>query len=91
MKFTWNIPVECEVSITKISNYINEQIVYMFKHNGQYPDEDTIIDYITDEVLDAVDGEGYVRDEVPHEVLTKMCEEVLKHVGYQTVMDLEEE
>ena len=91
MKFTWNIPVECEINIQRCAERVNEIIRGAYYWNGNYPDEETIIDEVTDEVLNAVDSEGYVRDEVPQEILTKMCEEVLKYVGYQTFMDLGEE
>ena len=91
MKFTWNIPAECEINILRCAERVNETIREAYHWNRKYPDEETIIDEVTDEVLDAVDGEGYVSSEVPQWVLTKMCEEVLKHVGYQTIMDLEEE
>lgn len=91
MKFTWSIPAECEINIQRCANRINEKIQGAFDWLGKYPDEDSVIDYTTEVVLDAVDGEGYVRDEVPQWVLAKMCGEVLKYVGYQTIMDLEEE
>lgn len=91
MKFTWSIPAECEIDVIRCANWVNEKIQDVFKWHGEYPDEDTMIDYVTDEVLEAIDGEGYTESEVPHEILTKMCEEVLKHVCYQTIMDLEEE
>lgn len=88
MKFTWSIPVECEVNIQRCANRVNEKIQGAFDWLGKYPDEDSVIDYTTEVVLDAVDGEGYVRNEVPQWVLAKMCGEVLKYVGYQTIMDL---
>lgn len=91
MKFTWTIPVECEINIQRCAHRINEKIQETYDWLGKYPDEDTIIDYTTDVVLDAVDGEGYMKDEVPNAILIKMCGEVLKYVGYQTIMDLGEE
>ena len=91
MKFTWSIPAECEINIQRCAERVNETIRESFVWLGKYPSEDSVIDEVTDEVLDAVDSEGYVRDEIPQEILTKMCEEVLKHVGYQTTMDLGEE
>lgn len=91
MKFTWSIPAECEINIQRCAERVNETIRGAYYWNGKYPDEETIIDEVTDEVLDAVDSEGYVRDEIPQEILTKMCGEVLKYVGYQTIMDLGEE
>ena len=91
MKFTWNIPAECEINIQRCAEWVNEQIQKDFFWDGKYPDEMTIIGYTTNKVLDMIDGEGYVSNEVPQEVLTKICEEVLKHVCYQTIMDLGEE
>lgn len=91
MKFTWTVTNECEINIMRCADWVNEKIQDVYKWHGEYPDEDTMIDYVTDEVLEAVDAEGYAEDEVPHEILKKICEEVLKHVGYQTTMDLEEE
>ena len=91
MKFTWSIPAECEINIQRCANRVNEKIQVAYVLLGKYPDEDTIIDYTTEVVLDAVDGEGYVENEVPQAILIKMCGEVLKYVGYQTIMDLEEE
>lgn len=91
MKFTWTVTNECNINIKQCAEWVNEKIQNVFKLHGEYPDEDTMIDYVTDEVLEAVDAEGYRDDEIPQEILTKMCEEVLKYVGYQTIMDLGEE
>lgn len=91
MKFTWNIPAECELNVTKIGSYVNERITDAFERNGQYPNENTIHTFIEYELYEALEGEGYTTDEVPDSVYTEMCEEVLKHVCYQTIMDLGEE
>ena len=91
MKFTWSIPAECEINISRCANRVNEKIQGAYDWLGKYPDEDSIIDYTTEVVLDAVDGAGYIENEVPQAILIKMCGEVLKYVGYQTIMDLGEE
>lgn len=91
MKFTWIIPAECELNVVKIGDYVNERITDAFERNAQYPSENTIHTFIEYELYDALDREGYTVDEVPDKVYEKMREEILKHVCYQTIMDLGEE
>ena len=91
MKFTWTVTNECDINIKRCADWVNENIQEDFDRYGRYPDEDPVTDYATDMVLEALDREGYTENEVPKEVLTKMCKEVLKYVYYQTAMNLEEE
>ena len=91
MKFTWTVTNECELNVTNLGEYVNERITDAFERDGQYPCENTIRTFIEYELYEALEGEGYTTEEVPDNLYTKMCEEVLKHVCYQTIMDLGEE
>lgn len=90
MKFTWNIPAECDINIFQIVTRIEATIIEEMVENGFI--SDAFVDKcVEDEIEFAIDGEGYTLDEVPIPIFEQIKKKVLENVGYQMRMELDEE
>lgn len=90
MKFTWNMPVECDINIFQIVTHIITTLT--IKRISGVPVSDEFVRELAEaEIEFAIEGEGYTLNEVPTPVFEQIKKKVLENVFYQTEMDLGKE